>query len=97
MEGVGEKAWRQARDRQRHEVLGAAGVVVGMANAAPQSAERFQGKNGSMSAGAFPPAAAQLSKYHVSQRRGLSSQRASVANSENIAAARRPLHGEPEP
>ncbi len=50
-----------------------------------------------MSSGAFPPAAAQLSKYHVSHSRGLIFQWASVANSENIVAAKRPLHKEPEP
>jgi hypothetical protein len=33
-----------------------------------------------MSSGALPPASAQLSKYHVSHRRGLSFQRASVAD-----------------
>jgi hypothetical protein len=50
-----------------------------------------------MSWGAFPPAAAQLSKYHVSHNRGLSFQRRSVAKSKNIVAANRPLHKEPEP
>jgi hypothetical protein len=50
-----------------------------------------------MSSGAFPPAAAQLSKYHLSQRRGLSSQWANVAKSENIVAAKQPLHKEPDP
>jgi putative transposase len=49
-----------------------------------------------MSSGAFPPDAAQLSKYHVSHRRGLSFQWASVATIENIAAASRPLHRAPE-
>ena len=73
--------------------LAAAGTV----NSARRSAERFQGRNGRMSSGALPPAAAQLSKYHVSQRRGLSFQWASVAKSENIVAAKRPLHSEPEP
>jgi hypothetical protein len=67
-----------------------------MAIAARRSAERFQGRNGQMSLGVFPPAAAQLSKYHVNHGRGLS-QWASVANGENITAAGRPLHGEPEP
>ena len=75
----------------------AAGVAVRMANAARRSAERFQGRNGRMSLGAFPPAAAQLPKYHVNHSRGLSFPWASVANSENIAAANRPLHREPEP
>ena len=59
-----------------------------MANAARRSAERFHGKNGWMSSGALPPAAAQLSKYHVSHNRGLRFQWASVAISENMAAAR---------
>jgi hypothetical protein len=65
-----------------------------MANVARRWAERFQGKKGPTSSGAFPPAAAQLSKYQVSHNRGLSSQHASVANSENMAAASRPLHRE---
>ena len=65
-----------------------------IANAARRSAERFQGKNGSMSSGAFPPAAAQLSKYHASHSRGLSFQCVTVANSENIVAASRPLYSD---
>ena len=36
------------------------------------SALRFHGKNGWMSVGTLPPAAAQCSKYHVSHFRGLS-------------------------
>ena len=87
----------QAGDRQRHEVSVAAAVVVRIANAARRSAERFQGKNGWMSSGAFPPASAQLAKYHVSHRCRLSLQWASVANNENILAANRPLHNEPDP
>ena len=78
--------------QRRQEVLGTTGAVDRIANAARRSAERFQGKNGSMSSGAFPPAAAQLSKYHASHSRGLSFQWVSVANSENIVAANRPLH-----
>ena len=50
-----------------------------------------------MSLGALPPAAAQLSKYHKSHSRRLIFQCASVANSENIIAASRPLHNEREP
>jgi hypothetical protein len=44
--------------------------------------ERFQGKNGSMSSGAFPPATAEVLKYHVSHDRGWSLQRAGAAASE---------------
>jgi hypothetical protein len=67
------------RDRHHHEVSAMEGVVVLMANAARRSAERFQGKNGWMSAGSLPPAAAQLSKYHVSHNRGLIFQWESVS------------------
>ena len=88
---------KQAGDGHRHEVSAAAGVLVRIANAARRSLERFQGKNGWMSSGVFPPAAAQLSKYHVSHCRGLTFPWASVAKRENIAAANRPLHNEPEP
>jgi hypothetical protein len=84
-------------EKWRQEVLWAAGTVTGAPNADRRSPERFHGKNGWMSSGAFPPAAAQLSKYQVSHRRGLTSQQASVAKSENIAAANCPLHSEPEP
>ena len=50
-----------------------------------------------MSVGVLPPNAAQLCKYHSSHRRGLICQSFKVANSENNAAAKRPLHNEPEP
>jgi len=50
-----------------------------------------------MSVGAFPPADAQLSRCHVSHLSGLIFHWASVAKSENIVAASRPLHKEPEP
>ena len=91
-EGYGE-----TDDQQRQDVSAVDGDVARSANATRRSGERFQGKNGWMSSGAFPPAAAQLSKYHVSHNRGLIFQWASVANSENIVAASRPLHKEPEP
>jgi hypothetical protein len=94
IEGVGGKT---GRNGQCYEVSMVAGVGVGIANASRRSSERFQGKKGWMSSGAFPPAAAQLSKYQVNHRRGWSFQWASVANSENIAAASRPLHRAPEP
>ena len=88
----------ETKGRERYqEVSAKAGAVPRTANAARRSAERFQGRKGWMSSGAFPPAAAQLFKYHISHRRGLRFQRASVANSENIVAANRPLHNEPEP
>ena len=50
-----------------------------------------------MSAGARPPAAAQASRNHVSQSRGLSFHRLSVAKIEKSIAASRPLHSAPEP
>ena len=98
MEGGGNtERYGRADGGQRQEVSAVGGVVVRSANAACRSGERFHGKNGWMSSGAFPPAAAQLSKYHVSHKRGLIFQWASVANSENIAAASRPLQRDPEP
>ena len=87
----------RADDGQRQEVSTIDEDVRRSANATCRSGERFQGKNAWMSSGAFPPAAAQLSKYHVSHNRGLLFQCASVADSENIAAASRPLHNEPDP
>ena len=83
--------------KRRQEVLWAAGAVTGAPNADRRSPEKFHGKNGWISSGTLPPAAAQLSKYHVSHSRGLSFQWASVAKSENIVAANWPLHSEPEP
>ena len=59
--------------------------------------EKDSRKNCWMSSGDFRPAAAQLSRYHVSHCRRLIFQYASVAGSENVAAASRPLHNEPEP
>ena len=88
---------RRADDGQRQEVSAVDGDVLRPANVASRSGERFQGKNCWMSSGDFPPAAAQLSKYHVSHNRGLICKRASVANNENIVAASRPLHKAPEP
>ena len=82
---------------QRQDVSAVVGYVGRIANATRRSEERFQGKNGWMSSGDFPPAAAQLSKYHVNHNRGLIFQWASVAKSESVAAASRPLHNEPEP
>src|SRR5665213_860346 len=61
------------------------------------STDIFQGKNGSMSDGAWPPFSAQLSRYHVSQVRTLSFARLNVANREKSVAASRPLHNAPEP
>ena len=43
-------------------------------------------KNGWMSVGTLPPAAAQCSKYHVSHFRGLSFHSANVGKIENNAA-----------
>ena len=51
------------------------------------SSLRFHGKNGWMSSGTLPPAAAQCSKYHVSHFRGLSFHSDNVAKIENNAAA----------
>jgi hypothetical protein len=48
----------------------------------------FQGKNEVTLAGAFPPASVQLSKYHLSHRRGLIPHIGSVAKSVNIIAAK---------
>lgn len=81
----------------RQEVLCADGAGIDAPSANRRSSERFQGQNGWMSAGGLPPAVAQLSKYQVSHDRGLIFQWAKVANRENIVAASRPLHREPEP
>src|SRR5208282_309619 len=94
--GFGTRPKNKGRE-WRQEVLSGEGVVFGTPSANRRSSERFQGRNGWISSGAFPPAAAQPSKYHISHRRGLSFQRTSVAKSENIIAAKRPLHKEPEP
>ena len=72
-------------------------VVDGSLKLARHSIERFQGKNGSMSVGALPPDAAQLSRYHNSHSRGLRPHNFNVAVSENIIVAKRPLHSAPEP
>ena len=94
---VGAEGCRPADDGQRQDVSVVDGDAACSANATRRSGERFQGKNCWMSSGDFPPAAAQLSKYHVNHNRGLIFQCASVANSENIAAASRPLQRDPEP
>jgi hypothetical protein len=83
--GAGD--YRPTDDGQHQEVSVVDGDVACSANSARRSEERFQGRNGRMSWGALPPAAAQLAKYHVSHNRGLIFQCASVANSENIIAA----------
>src|SRR3989304_4203301 len=57
-------------DERGQEVSWAQGAVARAASVQRRSSERFQGKNGSISSGAFPPAAAQLSKYHVSHTPG---------------------------
>jgi hypothetical protein len=84
-------------DGQRQDVSAISADVARSANATRCSGERFQGKNCRMFSGVFPPAATQFSKYHVSHNRGLIFQWASVVNSENIAAASRPLQRAPEP
>src|SRR5271168_3839373 len=95
----GKRSWfcSDGQELFRHS----AGACVGdgrvAANECRCSADRFQGRNGSMSAGALPPASAQLCKYHVSHKRGLSFPKRNVANSENSMAAKRPLHNAPEP
>jgi hypothetical protein len=50
-----------------------------------------------MSSGTRLPAAAQLSRYHESQRRGFTFHCFSVATIENMAAVRQTLQSEPEP
>ena len=97
--GIGGNAEGDGKtdDGQRQEVSAVDGDAACSANAARRSGERFQGKNCWMSSGDLPPTAAQLAKYHVSHKRGLICQCASVANSENIVAASRPLHNEPDP
>src|SRR3954465_6791804 len=61
------------------------------------SSDIFQGKNGLMSDGTWPPFCAQLSRNHVSPLRMLILARVNVANSEKRIAASRPLHNAPEP
>src|SRR3954452_6365865 len=61
------------------------------------SSDIFQGKNGPMSDGTWPPFCAQLSRNHVSQVRMLILARVKVANREKSIAASRPLHNAPEP
>src|ERR1700674_1434573 len=61
------------------------------------SSDRFHGRKGSMSVGAWLPASAQLCRYHCSHSRGLSCPSWRVATSEKSVAARRPLHNAPEP
>ena len=61
------------------------GNEAGAPTATRRSPDRFQGKKGWMSSGALPPAAAPLSRYPVSQQRGLSYQWARVADKENMA------------
>src|SRR4051812_42031678 len=61
------------------------------------SSDIFQGKNGPMSDGTWPPFCAQLSRNHVSQVRMLIWAMAHVANREKSIAASRPLHNAPEP
>ena len=68
-----------------------------MANSRRFSADIFQGKNGLMSDGAWPPFSAQLFRYHVNQVRMLIFARPKVANREKSIAASRPLHNAPEP
>ena len=57
----------------------------------------FQGKNGSMSDGAWPPFSAQRTRYHVSQVRMLGFAGRKLANREKSVAASRPLHNALEP
>ena len=61
-------------------------VMPGSPNSFFLSSFRFHGKNDCTSPGTLPPAAAQCSKYHVSQLRGLSFHSANVAKIENNAA-----------
>src|SRR3954451_24387303 len=61
------------------------------------SSDIFQGKNGPMSDGTWPPFCAQLSRNHVSQVRMVIWAMANVANREKSIAASRPLHNAPEP
>ena len=59
--------------------------------------DMFQGKNGLMSAGAWPPFSAQLCRNQVSHLRTLMLDSLRVANREKSIAASRPLHNAPEP
>src|SRR5579871_6113589 len=92
----GNDGWRLTsrldRARADHEL--SAGSIV---RAQRCSADRFQGKNGVLSAGAQPPLSAQLCRNHVSHFRTFSRPSVTVANSVNSIAASRPLHKAPEP
>src|SRR3954453_1933386 len=61
------------------------------------SSDIFQGKNGSMSDGTWPPFCAPLSRNPVSPVRMLILAMVKVANREKSIAASRPLHNAPEP
>ena len=71
--------------------------ALGEVSSARRLVVRFQGRNGSMSFGTRLPAAAQLSRYQESQRRGLMFHCFNVATIENMAAVRQTLQSEPEP
>jgi len=82
--------------RPKPQELSGGTIADGMANACRCSAGMFQGRNRLTSAGAWPPASAQLCKYHANQLHTFSPHICKVANSENSIAASRPLHSEPD-
>lgn len=71
--------------------------VSGKVSSVQRSAVRFQGKNCPTSSGVRSPVAAQLSKYHESQRRGFKPHCLSVAMIENMASVGQTLQREPQP
>ena len=81
----------------RQEVSGEASLLAELRSSARRSSSKFHGKKDVGLAGAFPPLAAQASKYQFSHVRGLIFQRASVAKSEKSIIARRPDHSDPLP
>src|SRR5216683_7727041 len=64
-----------------HELSGVLGVPSS-ARALRCSSVRFQGRNPAMAAGAWPPASAQLVKYHCSHLRGFNFHSFNVAKIE---------------
>ena len=82
--------------KQRQEVLLAEICVVGIASSERRSAERFQGRNGVMSSGAFPPAAATL-QVPIEPQAWVQSATGHGRKREKSIAAKRPAHREPEP
>src|SRR3954468_10897659 len=61
------------------------------------SSDIFQGKNGPMSDGIWPPSCTKPTRNHANQVRMLILARVKVANREKSIPASRPLHNAPEP